>query len=106
MQIVCGECGRTIENEFPFCPWCGTNRVKGSARILSQTSKGAVRWLSQEGHNVKVSSFEARELHAQAISGTELSRAEQHRKITHMTRALDELEKDLAALALSEEMHK
>jgi hypothetical protein len=31
---------------------------------------------------------------------------EQHKRIKHLTQTLDDLEKDLTALALSEEMHK
>jgi hypothetical protein len=73
------------------------------ARILSQTS-GGLRWISQEGHKVTDASLEAREFNAEVE--IEFDRAEQYKRIAHMARALDELEKDLAALALSEEMHK
>ena len=24
---VCGGCGRTIEKDYVFCPWCGRSRV-------------------------------------------------------------------------------
>lgn len=104
MQSVCGECGRAIDSEFIFCPWCGFRRMKSGARILSQTSGGAMRWVSQDGHKVTDASLEAHEF--SAASELEDDRAEQYKRITHMARALDALEKDLAALALSEEMHK
>jgi hypothetical protein len=103
MQSVCGECGRTINSEFIFCPWCGFRRMKNGARILSQTNEG-LRWVSQDGHKVTDASFGAHELSAAAE--IEFDRAEQYKRITNMARVLDALEKDLAALALSEEMHK
>jgi hypothetical protein len=31
MQIVCAECGRAIDSDYIHCPWCGTNRLGGSA---------------------------------------------------------------------------
>jgi hypothetical protein len=37
--------------------------------------------------------------------GALLHKAAQYKKITHMARALDALEKDLSALAMSEDIH-
>ena len=24
---ICGGCGRTIEKEFVYCPWCGQSKI-------------------------------------------------------------------------------
>jgi len=28
---ICHECGRTIESEFLFCPWCGASMENGES---------------------------------------------------------------------------
>jgi hypothetical protein len=67
--------------EFIFCPWCGAKR-------------GAYRLPPDEEFDEPKTEFER------------FSRVEQQKRIIHMARILDDLEKDLSALALSEEMHK
>lgn len=27
---VCASCGKTLESDFLFCPWCGTSAIDGS----------------------------------------------------------------------------
>jgi hypothetical protein len=66
--------------EFIFCPWCGAKR-------------GAHRLPPDEEFD-------------ESKEDEKFSRAWQQKRIIHMVRILDDLEKDLSALALSEEMHK
>ena len=42
---VCGGCGRTIEKDYVFCPWCGRSRVTDEDLFLihrfeNQTDEG------------------------------------------------------------------
>jgi predicted nucleic acid-binding Zn-ribbon protein len=82
MQIICTRCGRTIDGEFIFCPWCGINRFNSvyfpAAPLIHE---------------------------AKETGGAKLSKTARSEKITNMARALDALEKDLAALALNEDRH-
>lgn len=76
--IVCRGCGRTIESEFIYCPWCSHSR-------LTDTSD----------------SFE--DVFAQLEKLQDESR---DRQLVNMERQLDELESELNMLVLSAEMHK
>jgi uncharacterized Zn finger protein (UPF0148 family) len=68
--------------DFIFCPWCGAKRgVQRAQQIDARIDEPKAE-------------FER------------FSREEQQKRIIHMARILDDLEKDLSALALSEEMHK
>lgn len=29
---VCKNCGRTIDNDFNYCPWCGSEKQKSSLK--------------------------------------------------------------------------
>lgn len=76
---VCRSCGRTIENEFIYCPWCGQSR------------------LAEDEKSVLDSVFRQLE---------EKQSDDRQRRLRRMEDQLMELEKDLDMLVLSAEMHK
>ena len=75
---VCGCCGRTIDREFLYCPWCGQEKLYD-----------------------KKDAFEAvfRELEAKQAEG-------RARRVAELEQKLDALEQDLSILALSVGMAK
>ncbi len=76
---VCNGCGRTIEKEFVYCPWCGQSRLaSGSQEVLDSV-------------------FDR-------IEEMQLSR--RNERIEKIGQKLDALEKELDCLVLSAEMHK
>ena len=77
---VCKECGRTIEREFIYCPWCGMSRI-GVA----------------DNQEVLDSVFSRLE---------EKQADDREKRLRRLESQLDELEKDLNVLVRSAEMHK
>ena len=77
---VCKECGRTIEREFIYSPWCGMSRI-GVA----------------DNQEVLDSVFSRLE---------EKQADDREKRLRRLESQLDELEKDLNVLVLSAEMHK
>lgn len=77
---VCGGCGRTIEKDYVFCPWCGRSRV------TNEDCEEAVE-----------SAFERIE---------EQQYEKYFSRLEKMEEKLNVLERDLGVLALSSEMHK
>lgn len=76
---VCRGCGRTIENDFIYCPWCGYSRV------ASDDSASLDAVFSQLEH---------------------LQTDSRIQQINSMEKQLDDLEHELDTLVLSTEMHK
>ena len=76
-MCICAGCGKLIENNYYYCPWCGYSR------------------LAQE----KEDSMELRfkQLKARQIE-------ERQNKIAELTEQLDDLEKELSMLVLSAQM--
>ncbi|MCR5289474.1 MAG: zinc ribbon domain-containing protein [Treponema sp.] len=74
---VCHCCGRTIESDFLYCPWCG------QARMQKKDSLDGV--------------FEQLEV---------IQATDRNNRLSHMQDQLDQLEKELNTLVLSTEMHK
>ena len=77
---VCKECGRTIEKEFIYCPWCGMSRI-GVA----------------DNQEVLDSVF---------LKLEEKQADDRQKRLRKLEIQLDELERDLDVLVLSAEMHK
>lgn len=77
---VCKECGRTIEKEFIYCPWCGMSRI-GVA----------------DNQEVLDSVF---------LKLEEKQADDRQKRLRKLETQLDELERDLDVLVLSAEMHK
>lgn len=75
---VCGGCGRTIDNEFLYCPWCGHEKIYNKKDALEAVFK------------------ELEEKQAQ----------ERARQVAKLEQELDSLEHELSILALSVEMAK
>ena len=75
---VCKGCGRTLNKDFLYCPWCGYSRVSHD----------------EESLDVLFNQFEE-------------NRKDVRRKQLHeMERQLEDLEQELSVLVLSAEMHK
>ena len=76
---VCGGCGRTIETEFIYCPWCGQSKMQNNDKAALES----------------------------VFKSLELKQAEERiRRLAELEKELDELEQDLSILALSAEMAK
>ena len=77
-KSVCKGCGRTIQSEFLYCPWCGYSRV------------------SEPEDSLDVLFNRFRE-----------NRKDERRKQLHaLERQLDDLKQELDVRVLSAEMHK
>ena len=77
---VCKECGRTIEKEFIYCPWCGMSRIGVT-----------------DNQEVLDSVF---------LKLEEKQADDRQKRLRKLETQLDELERDLDVLVLSAEMHK
>ncbi len=79
MQLpgVCCKCGRTIQNDFVYCPWCGVSQV---AELVPVHTSGG---------------------HAVQSAGSETVYAEESR-LTRISRTLDELERDFTLFAIKQ----
>ncbi|MBR5933894.1 MAG: hypothetical protein IK002_07920 [Treponema sp.] len=77
---ICGGCGRTIEKEFVYCPWCGQSKI---AMISEEERMEEIFNRLEEIQNN--------------------SRVE---KIEKMSDRLNQLKKELDSLVLCSEMHK
>ncbi len=76
---VCRSCGRTIEKEFIYCPWCGLSRINHD---------------DKESLDHVFAQLEEK----QAI--------DREKRVMALEKTLNELEKDLDILVLSVEMAK
>ncbi|MCH5288795.1 MAG: hypothetical protein J1E32_02645 [Treponema sp.] len=75
---VCKECGRTIEEQFIYCPWCGVSRIGiNSEAVLDSVFQQLEKKQSDD----------------------------RARRLRKLETKLQELEKDLDILVLSAEMH-
>lgn len=76
---VCSGCGRTIESDFIYCPWCGNSRLKKNDEdVLEAMFKNL---------EMKQNQFRLN-------------------RIEKLEKELNDLENDLSILALSAEMAK
>lgn len=77
MTNVCSGCGREIEKNFLYCPWCGIQLIKKESR---------------EYQNLFFEQVEQKR------------RTEQEQKLQNVGKQLDELEKELDVLVLCAEL--
>ena len=77
MTNVCSGCGREIEKNFVYCPWCGIQLIKKESRVYQNLF------------------FE---------EGEQKRRTEQEQKLQNVGKQLDELEKELDVLVLCAEL--
>lgn len=77
---VCGGCGRTVEKNYVFCPWCGHSRVG------DESSKEVADSVQEMNVEERIEKRAAR--------------------LDEMEKKLDALEKELNILILSAEMHR
>lgn len=75
---VCKECGRTIEEQFIYCPWCGVSRIGINSEAVLDS---VFQQLEKKQSDDRV------------------------RRLRKLETKLQELEKDLDILVLSAEMH-
>ncbi|MBE6345512.1 MAG: hypothetical protein J6B32_01340 [Spirochaetaceae bacterium] len=77
---ICKSCGRTIDMDFLYCPWCGESRIEQAVKEANLDS-----------------------------IFTRLEQLQVQDKVKHIQKLdaeLAELERDLETIALSVEMHK
>jgi uncharacterized membrane protein YvbJ len=75
---VCKGCGRTLNKDYLYCPWCGISRVSNDKESLEMM-----------------------------LNHYEENRKDVRRKqLYEMERELEDLEQELSVLVLSAEMHK
>ena len=79
MKSICKSCGRTIDSEFLYCPWCGESRLEPEDRESMDAVFNRI---------------------------IELQNSEREEKLSKMKNRLDELDKELSNLVLSVEMHR
>lgn len=77
MTNVCSGCGREIEKNFVYCPWCGIQLIRKESR---------------EYQNLFFEQLEQKR------------RTEQEQKLQNVGKQLDELEKELDVLVLCAEL--
>lgn len=77
MTNVCSGCGREIEKNFVYCPWCGIQLIRKESR---------------EYQNLFFEQVERKR------------RTEQGQKLQNVGKQLDELEKELDVLVLCAEL--
>ena len=78
-DAICCGCGKTIEGEFLFCPWCG----------VSQDGKDNERSI-----DVVFARLE------------ELQRREKEKRLEKIRSQIDTLDKELSSIVMSVEMHR
>lgn len=76
MQLpgVCCKCGRTIQNDYVYCPWCGVSQLAELVPVGKP-----------EGHAVQT-------------AGTE-GASQSESRLSRISRTLDELERDFSLFA-------
>ncbi|MBE6361766.1 MAG: hypothetical protein IJZ27_01450 [Treponema sp.] len=79
-MIICKDCGRTVNESYIFCPWCGKSKAD------------------------RISNMSEKELLIETIKKKRYE--EQTIKIMELNKKLEDLERDLSILVLSAEMHK
>ena len=79
LVTVCRGCGRTIDNDFIYCPWCGYSRVASDDSASLEAVFNQLEQLQNDSRN---------------------------RQISEMEKQLDDLVHELDAIVLSAELHK
>ncbi len=77
-MCVCKGCGRSIQSEFLYCPWCGFSRVSREEETL----------------DVLFNKYE------------QLQKISRRKQLQDMEMELESLEEELSVLVLSSEMSK
>ncbi len=79
MSKICSGCGKLINQNYYYCPWCGYSLICDE---------------SSESLNLKYEEYKQKKLNHKL------------NQIEKMGEQLDSLEKELSVLVLSSEMHK
>ena len=75
-ELICAECGKVVEKEFNFCPWCGNKKNENDELSVYNDSRERIN-----------------------------SEYKKH-KINDMTKKISELERELTVLVQSAEIEK
>ena len=79
IETICCGCGRTIERDFIYCPWCGHLRVKIESKESVDSMANHFEYVRNDSRNQYIQTIEKK---------------------------LETLEQELNVLVLSAEMHK
>ena len=55
---VCRGCGRTIDNDFIYCPWCGYSRVASDDSASLEAVFNQLEQLQNDSRNRQISEME------------------------------------------------
>lgn len=78
-MCICANCGRTVQSQFFYCPWCGESRMKQQSEATDELLNRRIN---------------------------EIRDRKRYNQLEKMEEQLDNLEKELSVLVLSAEMHK
>lgn len=59
-QAICAECGRTLDDAFHYCPWCGASREREAVAALVDRAVTRMDRLFRNGVDTRISDMEAR----------------------------------------------
>lgn len=57
---ICPECGRTHDDSFRFCPWCGASRERVALAALVDNACSRIERTYRNGVDFRISDMEAR----------------------------------------------
>lgn len=78
MKSICNGCGRDIEKDFAYCPWCGEKSINQSQKYFDMISE---RY-------------------------SKMHREYRNQQFRAVEKQLNELEQELDVLVLSAELHR
>ncbi len=59
-QAICGECGRTLDEAYHYCPWCGVSRERETVAALVDRAVNRLDRAFRNGVDTRISEMEAR----------------------------------------------
>ncbi len=95
----CRSCGRAVENEFVFCPWCGVERFSSAANTAKNRESGGVQEPSSNALSQEL-------IDEVFIQLEEKQSSNRNKRVRVMESKLEALEKELDTLALIAETHE
>jgi len=60
IQAICPDCGRTHDDSYRFCPWCGASREREAIAALVERSVTRIDRIYRNGVDTRISDMEAR----------------------------------------------
>lgn len=59
-EAICAECGRTLDDSYRFCPWCGASRERQAVEALIDRAVTRMDRAFRHGVDTRISDMEAR----------------------------------------------